>query len=149
MGWRDTRLGFSLYAYGRLNTLQNPDAAIAAFAEADRVFSALPDSSIHSAHLAVHAAANALTRGRYDTVIAIVDANTKVALQAQNASLLSTLLMLKATALDAMGSAEEARLVELDSLGWAGYAFATSGEITSRRNQIKEMAPTTRRGGDT
>ena len=149
MGWRDTRLGFSLYAYGRLNSLRNPDAAIAAFSEAERLFAVLPGTEIQRAHIAVHTAAFALATGRFETAIAIADENIPFARKGQNASLLSTLMMIKAAALEATGNPAPAKSIRLDSLGWARYAFASEADIQMRLSEINEMVPKWRRGGAT
>ncbi len=140
-GWNDNRLGFSLYALGRLALGQNSSLALNSFAEADAIFRANPSTRLHAAHVAVQSAAFALSAGRPQAAIKITDDNSAVALRAENASLLSTLLMIKAAALEAAGRSDQAKIVRLDSLGWARYGQATTGEIRDRLNEISSLAP--------
>ena len=144
-GWQDNRLGFSLYAFGRLVLSRDSRAAIAAFAEAERIFRARPDTRLHAAHVAVQAAAFALSSGQAQSAISIADANSPVALAAENASLLSTLLMIKAQALDSLGRRADARIVRLDALGWARYGLGQETAIRKRLGEIAALAPPDRR----
>lgn len=139
-GWRDTRLGFSLYALGRLSLPQDPDTALAAFAAADNAFSQLPGAEIHRAHIGVQTAAFALSSGQAERAIAIVDRHSPAILRAQNAWLLATMLMIKAEALQSLGRDKEATTVRLDSLGWARYAFGSETEIRARLTDIQLLA---------
>jgi hypothetical protein len=59
---------------------------------------------------------------------------------AENAALLSTLLMIKAEALHLAGRATEAQLVRLDSLGWARYGFGSDAEVGARMEEISRIA---------
>jgi len=140
-GWKDNRLGFSLYAQGRLALSQNSNLALRSFAQADAVFRADPQTRLHAAHVAVQSAAFALSAGRAPTAIQIVDDNSPVALRAENASLLATLLMIKAAALDAQGKSAPAKIVRADALGWAAYGLASEAEIRSRLAEIAALAP--------
>jgi len=140
-GWNDNRLGFSLYALGRLALGQNSNLALNSFAEADAIFRANPDTELHAAHVAVQSAAFALSGGRPKAAIEIADENTAIALRAENPSLLSTLLMIKAAALDADGRAAQAEIVRRDALGWARYGLTTSTEIRARLTEIAALAP--------
>jgi hypothetical protein len=136
-GWNDNRLGFSLYALGRLALANDAQLSLNSFAEAEHIFRGDPNTQLHAAHVAVQAAAFALSAGQPMDAVTIVDANSPVALKSQNASLLATLLMIKAQALDAQNRVHEADIVRLDSLGWARYGFGTDAEI---RNNLSEIA---------
>ncbi|MGR3291459.1 MAG: DUF2927 domain-containing protein [Paracoccaceae bacterium] len=140
-GWNDNRLGFSLYALGRLALSRNSELALKSFAEADRIFRSNSATRLHAAHVAVQFAAFELSAGRADSAIQIVDDNSPVALRAENASLLATLLMIKAAALDVSGKSAQGEIVRLDSLGWARYGLATTGEIRRRLDEISALAP--------
>lgn len=140
-GWRDSRLGFSLYAVARLHAQSDPDRALAAFAEADRVYAALPQSDLQRAHIAIHRAAYALSSGHFDDVVALTDQYIPVAKRGQNAGLLSTLLMIKSNALTGLGRMDAAERARVDSFGWAGYAFTSTNEIAKRYQEISEMVP--------
>lgn len=141
MEWRDNRLGFSLYAVARLHMNTDPDRALSAFTEADRLYSRMPGAEIQLAHISIHAAAFALSNGRFDDAISIVDENLPIATRAQNAGLMSTLLMVKSAALSALGDSKAAEAVRVDSFSWASYAFTSGGEISQRYNEILEMVP--------
>lgn len=61
--------------------------------------------------------------------------------RAQNAVLLSTLLLIKAEALDFRGQRADARAVRLDALGWARYGFGSEEEVNARAREIATLAP--------
>ncbi|MFV2001462.1 MAG: DUF2927 domain-containing protein [Paracoccaceae bacterium] len=140
-GWYDNRLGFSLYAQGRLALAQDTELALRSFEQAQEIFAANPDTRLHAAHVAVQAAAYALSVGRPEEAIRIVDRNSPTALAAQNAVLLSTLLMIKAQALDVAGRSAAADIVRLDSLGWARYGIGSDAKIRFRLREIAALAP--------
>ena len=144
-GWADNRLGFSLYVFGRLALGHDNRAALAAFSEAEALFRASPDTALHAAHLAVQSAAHALSSGRVEETLRIVDANAPVALAGENAELLATLLLLKAQALEVAGRDAEARIVRLDALGWARYGMGSAAEIADRLSEIAALTPRTSR----
>ena len=140
-GWNDNRLGFSLYAQGRLALSNDTALAISSFAQAEAVFRADPETRLHGAHVAVQAAAYALSAGRPGEAIEIANGNSPTALAAENASLLSTLLMIKAQALDTLGRHSEAGIVRSDSLGWARYGIGSDAEIRARLQEIAALVP--------
>jgi len=139
--WQDNRLGFSLYAQGRLALSQNGSLALASFAEAERIFLSDPNTRLHAAHVAVQSAALALSRGQPEETIRISDTNSSIALKAENASLLATLLLLKAQALDAQNKSAQAKIVRSDGLAWARYGMGSSSEIQSRVREIAALSP--------
>lgn len=143
-GWHDARMGFSLFALGRLTLSTDAEASLAAFLEADRIYLSIPGTELQQAHVAMHVAAFALSAGQADAVITIIDANTPPVVAAQNAALLATMLMIKAEALDLQGRHAEARAVRLDSVGWARYGFGSEREVRSRLAEIAALSP----GGD-
>lgn len=138
-GWRDHRLGFALYALARIAARRDPETAIAALGEADRIFRTRPETRIHAAHVGVQNAAIALSAGRYEVAAALADQHGAAALQAQDAGLLASLLMIKSTALQELGRSREARIVEKDALGWARYAFPNAAEIRKRLAEIRQL----------
>ena len=140
-GLDDNRLGFSLYAQGRLALANDTALALSSFAQAEAVFRADPATRLHGAHVAVQAAAYALSDGRPGDAIDIVNSNSPTALAAENASLLSTLLMIKAQALDSLARHSEAEIVRRDSLGWARYGIGSDAEIRARLQEIAALAP--------
>ena len=144
-GMNDHRLGFSLYARGRLALGRDSKLARASFAEALRIFESDANTRIHAAHVAVQMAAQALSAGAPGRAIALADRYARVALEAQNARLLASLLMIKSQALEVLGRDEEARVVRLDSLGWARYGFGAEAEVRRREREIAALAPRQKR----
>lgn len=144
MGWRDTRLAFSLFALGRLNLGVNSDLALAAFREAEALYATLPGTRLQAAHMGVQLAAHALSMGNAETALRIVEAHQGTVRAAENAALLSTLLMIKAEGLELLGRDAEAQLVRLDSLGWARYGFGSDAEVGARLLEIAAISPVNR-----
>lgn len=140
-GWHDTRLAFSLFALGRLNLGVNSDIALASFREAETIYRTAPGTALQAAHMGVQLAAHALSLGNAETAIRIADSHLATVSKAQNAVLLSTLMMIKAEALDHLGRVHEAQLVRLDSLGWARYGFGSEAEVGARLIEIAAIAP--------
>lgn len=141
LGWRDNRLGFSLFAQGRLNQADDTDLALASFLAAQQVFRADPATRLHAAQVAMHLAAYALTTGEFTTAITLINDNLAPVMQAQNAALLATMLMIKAEALEGTDRPAEARAVRLDSLGWARYGFGSETEIRRRLREVAALNP--------
>ena len=142
--WSDTRLAFSLYALGRLTLGSEPELALASFLQAGSIYRAEPGTQLQAAHISMQLAAFALSAGQPDVAVEIVDRNLRPVAEAENAALLSTLLMVKAEALTALGRTGEAAEVRLDSLGWARYGFGTDDEVRARAREIAALRP----GGD-
>ena len=140
-GWNDNRAAFSLFALGRLTLPVDGETALAAFLAAGQIYGADPGTRIQAAHVAMHLAAFALSTGQADAALEIVNRNLAPAMRGQNASLLSTLLMIKAEALEDLGRASEARAVRLDSLGWARYGFGPDSEVRGRLREIAALSP--------
>lgn len=140
-GWRDNRLGFSLFAQGRLTQGTDTKTALSAFLEAQQVFSADPATRLQAAHVSMHLAAYGLTTGEYTTAIALINDNLAPVMEAQNAALLATMLMIKAEALEGADRPAEARAVRLDSLGWARYGFGSETEIRRRLREVAALNP--------
>ncbi len=140
-GWRDNRLGFSLFVLGRQALGHDGATAAESFARAHALFLSLygPDD-IHTANVALQLAAFALSAGRPHLALKLVEDSIPPARRAQNAALLATLLMVKAAALDALDRRAEAATVRLDSLGWARYGFASDREIRARLREISALA---------
>ncbi len=146
-GWReDTRIAFSYYAIGRTTVATDPATAVKAFAEAGRIYRSLPGAEVHAAHVDMQLAAIALSSGQYDQAISFVDRALPVVRQAENASLLATLMLIKAEALEGEGDAAGARALRLDSLGWARYGFGSEQQVRARMAEVASLAARGRRG---
>ncbi|MGR3468861.1 MAG: DUF2927 domain-containing protein [Shimia sp.] len=135
----DPRRGFSQYALGRLLLGTNPEKSRRAFAAADVAYAGLPETSIHRAHVALQLAAFALVDGDAEQVLRHVDPNIRVAVQHENAILLSSLLMFRAEALDMLGRTGDAKVVRNDAIGWARYGFGTAEAVEGRLREIAQL----------
>ncbi|MEL6649002.1 MAG: ATP-dependent transcriptional regulator, partial [Pseudomonadota bacterium] len=144
-GWMDARQGFSLYALGRLTIASDPDIALRAFQNADRVYAAHPETRVHRAYVAVQLAAFQLLQGNADGVLTLVSEHINTAFKHENAALLASLLMFRAEALELQGRVSEARVVRVDSLGWARYGYGSSSAIKAREREISQLNPAKRR----
>ena len=136
-GWRDTRTAFSLYALGRLSIGTEPDVALTAFLQSGSLYRAGGKTDLQAAHVAMQLAAFALSAGQAGIALEIVDRNLAPVRQAENAALLSTLLMVKAEALEIEGRRAE---------GWAQYGFGSPTEVRLRLDEISALNPRTGRG---
>ena len=145
-GWTDGRLAFSYFALARAQTGGNMAAAIASYNQAARIWRTLPSGQIHAAHVDMQLAAFALSSGQFDQALSLTDRAIPVVRRYQNASLLATMLAMRAEALEALGRDGEARAARLDSLGWARYAFGSDAQVRARMADIATLAARGRRG---
>ena len=145
-GWRDGRLAFSHFALGRAQTGRDMQAAIESYTEAARIWRSQPGGQIHAAHVDMQLAAFALSSGQFGQALALTDRSIPVVRQFQNASLLATMLAIRAEALDATGRSSEARAARLDSQSWARYAFGSDAQVRARLADISALARRGRQG---
>lgn len=138
--WRDKRLPFAQLALGRAALSRDPDRAVAAFLAARAGFRELGGDGIHAAHVAVQLGAFALTAGRADAALRIVDPAIPAARDAQNAAILSTLLFVRAEALDLKGAPDPADRVRAEAAAWGRYAWGDA-VLTRRRSEIAALSP--------
>ena len=146
MNWQDHRRAFAHYAAGRLAQLSDPNAAQAHFARAEQFYARTPGTGLHRAYVATQLAAHALSEGDGSRALGIVQPQIEVAMRAENAALLATLLMLKSEALEMTGQVTEARSVRLDSLGWARYGFGPDWAVRAKVREIAALNPAKGRG---
>lgn len=139
--WADTRLGFSYFALGRLTLSRDVETSIAAFQSAATIFERVAPRGIQAAHVDMQLAAFALSAGRTTEALRLTERALPAATRAQNASLLSTLLMIRAEALDDVGRASEARSVRLDSLAWGRYGFGSNAAVGARLTEVAALSP--------
>lgn len=140
-GWTDTRRAFSHFALGRLTLGQDVERSIAAFQIAGGYFEQIAPGGIQSAHVDMQLAAFALSAGRPEDALTLTGRAMPAATRAENAALLSTLLMIRATALDDLGRASEARTLRLDSLAWGRYGFGPNAAVDARLNEVAALSP--------
>ena len=86
-------------------------------------------------------AAFSLAAGDGKATLELINANLPAVIASKNASLLSTLLMIKAEALDMLGHTSEASTVRNDALGWARYGFGSDKAVRRRLAEIAAIAP--------
>jgi hypothetical protein len=146
-GWRDVRMGFSLFALGRLSLGVEPRDALEAFLAAGEIFRADPVTRLHAAHVSMQLAAFALTAGEAEAAVALIDGAAVTVAEAENAGLLATMLFIKSEALDRLNRPQEARAIRLDALGWGRYGFASESEVRLRAAEIAGLAPPSGRTG--
>lgn len=140
-GWRDTRMAFSLYAYARLSLNHAPEQALAAFVDAATIYNNLPDTQIQAAHVAMQLGAFSLSAGEANATLRLVEEHMPAVRAAENAALLSTLMMMRAEALELLGRSSEARAERNEALGWARYGFGSDDLVRERASEIAALAP--------
>jgi hypothetical protein len=141
MGWNDHRLAFAHYANGRILLAAEPKIALQHFKAADRYYAASPGTDLHRAYVATQLAAHAVTQGDGSKALHLIGPHIERAARNENAILLSTLLLLRAEALDLTGRTAEARTVRLDSLGWARYGFGPDWAVRAKLREISSLSP--------
>lgn len=141
MGWKDHRRAFAHYANGRLMLASDPSAAQTHFRAADQYYAATKGARLHRAYVATQLAAYAVTRGDGETALVLLAPHIDQAARNENAALLSTLLLLRAEALDLQGRSAEARTVRLDSIGWARYGFGPDWAVRAKLREISSLNP--------
>lgn len=140
-GWNDHRRAFAHYAKGRLLQASDPEGAYAHYTTADRFYAAQPETQLHRAYVATQLGAFAIRQGDAETALRIVAPHVAIARANENAALLSTLLLLRAEALDLQDRTDEARAVRLDSLGWARYGFGPDWAVRAKLREIASLNP--------
>jgi len=143
LGWTDHRRGFSHYVMGRLLQSSDPRAAHDHFMQADRVFAAAPGTELHRAYTASQLAAHEVSVNNPDRALDILRPALDVAARYENAALLSTLMLLRAEALELTGRVSEGREVRMDSLGWARYGFGPDWAVRAKLREIGALNPLT------
>ncbi|MBF9031964.1 DUF2927 domain-containing protein [Rhodobacterales bacterium HKCCE3408] len=138
-GWSDARLGFSYFALGRLSLGQRDRTAITAFRNAREVYRRIDPRGIHVAHVDMQLAAFALSAGDFGGVLDLTEAAIPAATREQNASLLATLLMIRAEALEATGRSDEAERARRDGLAWGRYGFGDPQAVARRLSEIAAL----------
>merc|ERR1711969_28774 len=102
------------------------------FLQAQRYFEITPNTALHQAYVASQLAAYAINAHRPEDALALIAPHLATATRHENAALLATLMMLKAEALALAGRPSEARIVRMDSLGWARYGFGSDWAVRAK-----------------
>ncbi|MEM8576481.1 MAG: DUF2927 domain-containing protein [Pseudomonadota bacterium] len=142
MGWQDHRRAFAHYAKGRLLLSTDPAEAQRHFSAADAFYARTPGAHLHRAYVATQLAAFAISQGDGTSALMLIAPYVDRAAQNENAALLSTLMLLRAEALELQGRMSEAQAVRLDSLGWARYGFGPDWAVRAKLREIAALSPT-------
>ena len=146
--YNDHRLGFSYFAMGRIVQRANPDEAFRMFKAADKMFRQSTQTNLYAAHTAVQLASYQIAyRKGQEALVTLAPYFLDAAYKEENAALLSTLMFLRAEALELTGRASEARIVRLDSLNWARYGFGSEKHLKTKLREIQALNPLNRRNG--
>lgn len=138
-GWQDGRLALSLFLVARFLPPSDGEAALAAMVRAGQIYRSLPGAEVHAAHVDMQLTVQALASGQMDAVMLLTERAIPVARRTENAALLSSLQLLRAEALEAMGQRGDAAALRLDSLGWARYGFGTDGAVRVRLAEVAAL----------
>ncbi|MEX0340473.1 MAG: DUF2927 domain-containing protein [Arenibacterium sp.] len=144
LGWQDHRRAFSHYMLGRVIQGDDPNLAQQHYTSALGYLERTPGTELHRAFIATQTAAYAIARGDGDTALRMISPHLDVARRAENAALLSTLMLLQAEALDLTGQSDTALSVRLDSLGWARYGFGSDTAVRAKMREISALSPRAR-----
>jgi len=146
-GWQDHRRAFSYFMLGRLTQSRDPDLAQQYYRTAQQYLSRLPGTQLHGAYIATQMAAYSIARGDGEQALRQIRPMLDVAARAENAALLSTLMLLQVEALNQTGQYDKARAVRLDSLGWARYGFGSDWAVRAKMQEIAALNPQNSTGG--
>ena len=145
--YNDHRLGFSYFALGRVTQHQDPRYAFEMFQIANKIYAKSVNAELYAAHTAAQIAATQIALGNGEDALLTLAQHIDVAFDNENAALLSTLMLLRAEALELTGRASEAQKVRLDSLTWARYGFGSESNLKSKLREINALNPLKRNNG--
>lgn len=140
-GWQDHRRAFAHYAMGRISQVSDPALALEHFQAADQLYARSSATTLHRAYVASQLASHALSEGNGLRALGLVNPALHIAQKHENAALLSTLMLLRAEALELTGRSSEAHHVRLDSLGWARYGFGSEWAVRAKMREIETLSP--------
>ena len=103
--------------------------------------------NLYAAHTAVQLASYQIAYGKGQEALVTLARYLDAAYDEENAALLSTLMFLRAEALELTGRASEAHIVRLDSLNWARYGFGSEKHLKTKLREIQALNPLNRRNG--
>ncbi|MEM7190195.1 MAG: DUF2927 domain-containing protein, partial [Pseudomonadota bacterium] len=147
MGWNDHRRAFSHYILGRMVQIGDPELAQQHYGASMHYLAQTPGTELQKAYVVTQTAAYAIATGKPGDARRQVRSQLEVAARAENAALLSTLMLLEAETLDLQGKEDQAEDVRLDSLGWARYGFGSDWAVRARMQEVAALNPRYRLGG--
>jgi hypothetical protein len=145
-GWQDSRMAFSWFALARVSTPSDIRRALVAYGQARAIYSRLPGTEIHVAHIDMQMAAFALSAGQAEAAMGHADRAIPVARAAQNMGLLATLLTVKAEAADMAGDPDQATRLRAEAAGPAAYGFGSQAVVRARLGAVAALAARGQRG---
>ncbi|MCC5965306.1 MAG: DUF2927 domain-containing protein [Natronohydrobacter sp.] len=138
-GWRDERLAFSLFLAARFAPPGEGEQALDALVGAASIYASRPGGAVPRAHVELHLAAQALGAGQYPLVLRLTDSAMGPARRTENGALLSSLMLLRAQALERMGRQAEAERLRREAVPFAVYGFGSVEAATNRREEIAAL----------
>lgn len=138
-GWQDERLAFSLFLAARFAPPDQGEEALDALISAAALYATRPGGEVPRAHVELQLAAQALAAGQYTIVLRLTDTAMEPARRSENGALLSSLMLLRAQALERMGRIAEAEVLRRDALPFALFGFGSEQEADSRRDEIAAL----------
>ena len=146
-GWEDHRRAFSHYNLGRMTQGSDPVLAQRHYDTAFNFLARNPGTGLHRAYVTTQTAAYAIALGDGAGALRQIRPVLEIAERAENAVLLSTLMLLEVEALRLTGQFGAADAVRLDSLGWARYGFGSDWAVRAKMQEIAALSPLKLAGG--
>ncbi len=138
-GWRDERLAFSLFVAGRFAPEGEGRRALDALMQAASIYDARPGGQVPRAHIEMHLAAQALASGQYALVLRLTENAMSPARRSENGALLSSLMLLRAQALERTGRLPEAERLRQEAQPYAIFGFGSESAAQGRRDEIAAL----------
>ncbi len=141
-GYIDHRLGFAHFARAQISLYDDPRLAAADFAQAYTIFKTLfGTNDIHTAQAAVQMASLSLSAGKFDMALGFINSSIPAARNAQNGSLLFSLLAMKSETYVGLGRFADAKTLKKEAISWGHYGLASNAEISKRLEQVAALRP--------
>ncbi len=96
---------------------------------------------IHTAHVAVQMASLSLSAGKYQSALSFINDSIPAAKDAQNGSILFSLLAMKSEIYEGLGRFADAKTLKQEAISWAHYGLGTQTEIARRLEQVAALRP--------
>lgn len=138
-GWEDERMAFSLFLAARFAPDSEGRRALEALTQAAQIYNRRPGGQVPRAHVEMHLAAQALASQQYDLVLALTQNAMPQAERTENGVLLSTLMLLRAQALERMGRTAEADRLRREAVPYAIFGFGSIEAAEDRREEIAAL----------
>jgi len=138
-GWRDERLALALFLSARFAPEGDGQRAIEALTQAALIYGARPGGAVPRAHVELHLAAQALAAGQDPLVLRLTDNAMPPARRSENGALLSSLMLLRAQALERMDRTAEAERLRRQAAPFAVFGFGSEQAARARREEVAAL----------